>query len=135
MYNVSGMWRTKLPGGFTIVEMLVSIGVMAVISGGIIAAIGPGPRKSARDGTRRAHIEAIRSALEIYRNDKRGYPLATGWDTALTGGGYITAVPTDPQTASAYTYTPSVCGSTVCSRYQICATMERPVTTYCMNNP
>ena len=134
------MWKTRLPEGFTLLELLITMGLMAVISGGIISAIGQGPRMSQRDGTRKSHIEAIRSALEIYRNDKRGYPLLTGWETSLTGGSYISAVPTDPRVpATHYVYTPSNCGASVCTGYQVCATLERAsdpdYPNYCRNNP
>jgi prepilin-type N-terminal cleavage/methylation domain-containing protein len=138
MYNVVGMWRTKLPGGFTLIELLISIGLMAVLSAGVMTAIGQGPRQSQRDGRRKADIEAIRSGLELFRSDKRFYPIITGELVSATPK-YINSVPVDPKTGNAYAYsrTPATCDNTTirCTGYQICATLERSGSPYCMNNP
>lgn len=72
----------KVKKGFTLVELLV---VIAII--GILAAVGitalSGARSKARDAKRVADIKQVQSALELYFNDKAGYPAAA---TALALG-------------------------------------------------
>ena len=45
--------------GFSLVELLIAIGLMSVISAGIVSLIGQGPRQTARDGRRQADLEKI----------------------------------------------------------------------------
>lgn len=136
MYNVIGM-RIR---GFTLVELLVSIGVLAVVMAGIFSAIGPGPKQYARDSRRKADLEQIRSAVELYRNSNTRYP-GPSWKTDLTGGGYISSIPTDPKTAADYTYTPAPAGCTTsgtrCLTYSLCADLEKVtgVCDYTVTNP
>jgi len=42
--------------GFSLVELLIAIGLMSVISAGIVSLIGQGPRQTARDGRRQADL-------------------------------------------------------------------------------
>ncbi len=69
--------RLGSSSGFTLIEILV---VMVII--GILAAIGLGAFQSAqvkgRDARRKSDIKNISTALEIYYNDKRSYPLSDG---------------------------------------------------------
>lgn len=140
MYNVDGMWRIRV-GGFSLVELLISIGVLAVLAAGIISLIGPGPRQGARDGKRKADLEAVRSALEIYRSDTGRYP-GPDWKSVLTAGGqYMNSIPVDPKTEGDYGYyaSPSGCTTTGtrCTTYSLCADLERPggVCNFVVNNP
>jgi len=63
----------KKKKGFTLVELLV---VIAII--GILAAVGvtalSGARAKARDAKRVADMKQVQSGLELYYNDKAGYP-------------------------------------------------------------
>jgi general secretion pathway protein G len=115
-------------------ELLVAITLMAIISAAVVAKIGPSSRQYARDTQRRADINAIASALEMYRNDNHpGYPLAADYPGALTAGGYMTTVPKDPSTAADYTYTPGTC-ATLCRTFSLCATGEKSAIP-CVTNP
>ena len=77
--------------GFTLVELMVTMGIIAVLAGLTLATFA-GAKKNARDGKRKADLEQIRSALEMYRTDKGYYPPKdqTGWCTVLWGCGYST---------------------------------------------
>lgn len=99
--------------GFTLIELLVVISIMGILMALLLVAY-QGTRKSARDGKRKADLEQIRTALEMYRSDKGYYPPQdqTGWCTVLWGcgsstwydnvvgalvsGGYLSSLPQDP---------------------------------------
>jgi type II secretion system protein G len=61
--------------GFTLVEILIVVGLLT-----ILFSMGIGSytsiQKKARDDRRRADIEQIRAALEIYRTTNNAYPTA-----------------------------------------------------------
>ena len=103
--------------GFTLVELLVTLSIMALIMGASLVAFNSS-RAVARDGRRKADLEAVRSALELYRSDVGAYPA----NLTLLSPNYISTIPADPVATQSYVYTP-VC-STVCSTYTLCATLE-----------
>jgi len=109
--------------GFTLVELLIVISVIGVLSSMTVFTNISKNLQRSRDGRRQTDIEAIRSALEIYRSDKSSYPTSTN---GLSG--YITTVPTDPSTKAAYVYTVSPAGcdgvATKCTTYTLCANLE-----------
>lgn len=99
--------------GFTMIELLVVISIIGLLAAILLVAY-QGARKTARDGKRKADVEMIRSALEMYKADKGYYPPKdqTGWCTVLWGcgsstwyndvagalisGGYLSSLPQDP---------------------------------------
>lgn len=102
---------------FTLVELLVALSIMALIMGASLTAF-ESTKKSARDGRRKADLESLRSALEIYRSDIGAYPA----NLNLLSPDYISAIPADPAPTQSYVYTP-VCPTT-CTSYTLCATLE-----------
>lgn len=122
---------------------MVAITVLAILSAGVISLIGRGPGQSARDARRKADLEKIASALELYRNDRGGY--ATAGNYACVGAlpclmnTFITSpLPTDPQSGGgSYRYTPGTCGGTTCRTYTLCADLEKVAGPfdYCITNP
>ena len=126
MLNKKGFTQHHKNGaGFTLIEVLVATGVMAVLMG-ISLVSYQGSKKAARDGKRKADLEQIRSALEIYRTDCKTYP-ATGsvvWGQPLAGAGvcvnntYMEKIPADPGSNSYY-YNRSGSNS-----YVLCASLE-----------
>ena len=99
---------------FTLIELLITIVIIAILSGIGLASFA-GAQKTSRDGKRKADLETIRSALEIYRSDIGAYPGGTG----SLSPDYITTVPTDPTAGYLYAYT--LTGTT----YTLCAALER----------
>jgi len=111
--------------GFTLIELLVVISIIGVLLGLSIFGL-QGARKSARDATRKADLELIRSGIEIYRSDCGVYP--TALSSPLVGDGtncsasntYISTLPIDPQD-STRTYRYFSDGAT----YELCASLEQ----------
>jgi len=83
--------------GFSLIELVV---VMTIIM--VIAAVGivsyQGANRKARDGKRRADVEKIRIALELYRQENNYYPVA-GSDLVSD---YLQIWPSDPKDNSYY---------------------------------
>lgn len=109
----------KSQRGFTIVELLVVIVVIAIL----VALTLPnlfGLQRRARDDTRKNDLKNIQQALETYYNDNNAYPDAVA-DLVTE---YINAIPADPNGA-AYTYTVAPAGCTDnCTTYTLSATLE-----------
>lgn len=115
--------------GFTLIELLVTMSIIAVL-----AAIGLSSyafsQKRARDARRRADLESVRSALEIYRADNP----ATGYPNTLGSliPNYISVMPVDPKNVSPYTYTYAGGGNA----YTLCAAqLEQSAVSYCLSPP
>lgn len=104
--------------GFTLIELLVVITIIGLLSAISVFAL-VGSRESARDARRKADLEQIRSALEIYKADCNRYPSSLpsvgspleGNPSAANCAGstntYIQAIPGDPSTSGSYRYCPS----------------------------
>lgn len=117
--------------GFTLIELLVTMTIIVILTTLSLAAL-VGVRKISRDGKRKADLEQIRTALEIYRTDCSTYPptqSGSAVDVALlTGTGvgncsadpYMSAVPTDPASPT-YQY---VYSRTDANHYALCAYLE-----------
>lgn len=143
-YNVDGMWGIR-ESGFTLIEILISVALIAVLSAGIISLIGRGPQEYSRDSRRKADLLSVQSAVELFRNDNGTYPACAGSAATcnltnvsnLVSGGYISSLPADPLGGSRiYRYTPKnstggACAGTTlnrCATYTLCASGEADTT-------
>jgi general secretion pathway protein G len=85
--------------GFTLVELLVSVTIIAVLS--TIGVTGfQAVTRSGRDALRKSDLEQIRSALEIYKSQNGFYPDATTECVPNLSSDYIKTIPNDPKSAS-----------------------------------
>ncbi|MDR3690292.1 MAG: prepilin-type N-terminal cleavage/methylation domain-containing protein [Fimbriimonas sp.] len=72
--------------GFTLIELLVVIAIIAILAG-IIFPVFSQVRASAYRSSDMSNMNAIRSALQLYRQDQGGYPPALlGYVTQYGGG-------------------------------------------------
>ncbi len=63
--------------GFSLVELLVVIAIIGVLVTIVIVAIDPLTLiRDSRDARRRTDLQAIRTALQIYFNEQRSYPIS-----------------------------------------------------------
>lgn len=116
--------------GFTLIEILTSIGIIVLLLGVIVSSISSA-RQSSRDGKRVADINLLRLALEQYYDACGQYPnvsplnrtVNTGCSGSTTFGSFIAEIPKDPGTGANYYYYASGTG-TKCTRYHIGATLE-----------
>lgn len=79
--------------GFTIVELLIVIVVIAILAAISLVAYN-GVQQRARDSQRKADVAAIVKALELYYNDKGRYPGTpdeTGGSSTINSGWSTTA--------------------------------------------
>lgn len=114
--------------GFTLVELLVVISIIAILIALSVFGL-QGARESSRDARRKADLELIRSGLELYKSDCNVYP--DSLSTSLAGNGstpacsvdniYIDTVPTDPASPNRLYYYNSPAGTT----YELCASLEQ----------
>ena len=113
--------------GFTIVELLVTIAIIALLTGIVITSLVPAKGK-ARDAKRISDIGNIQLALELFFDRCKEYPAtittgatATGCPGGITLDSYISVVPTQPD-SSPYSYTTS--GSPTLNDYVLMVSLE-----------
>lgn len=95
------------PKGFTIVELLIVIVVIAILAA-IVTAAYNGVQQKARDSVRSTDIANVQRAIEMYYADNAVYPqIAGGVDntgyalsslSSILVPQYIRAIPSDPNT-------------------------------------
>jgi prepilin-type N-terminal cleavage/methylation domain-containing protein len=90
--------------GFSLIELMVAITILAIISSIGFVAYGQ-VQKKARDTKRKQDLRSIRVMLELYKQNKQGYPLAAtpvnsssgeSWIPALIADNYTQNLPLDP---------------------------------------
>lgn len=92
---------------FTLIELLIVVGIIAVLSSVVVAGTSAA-RAQARDNQRKADLAAYQNALQLYFNDHKSYPLnnqdcnvegnclATQVLASLVNEGYLESLPVDP---------------------------------------
>lgn len=106
--------------GFTMIELLVSLAIIAVLFTAVMVLVG-GFKEKSRDSRRMSDVREINKALTLYANSNGGFPISssqiviTGEDivsNALETAGFITAVPSDPiHPTNSYTYQTDIKGN------------------------
>ena len=96
-----GAWRKHRYTAFTLIELVLVVGIIIVLGGLVLSTVGYARKKSAR-ARAETEIAALSAACENYKADNGIYPRASVTDTftAITN-----RTPPDPQPTS---YDPSV---------------------------
>lgn len=69
--------RNKNQHGFTLIELMVVITIIALLASGVLTALAMA-RAKARDARRSDDVLALMQAIEFYHNDSLGYPAPAG---------------------------------------------------------
>jgi general secretion pathway protein G len=92
--------------GFTLIELLTVVAIIGIITAASATILNPaGQLAKARDAERKAELQQIRSALELYRSDNGRYPITSDWVYSNAGDSwipgltpnYLKTVPKDPK--------------------------------------
>ncbi|MDO8486691.1 MAG: prepilin-type N-terminal cleavage/methylation domain-containing protein [Candidatus Curtissbacteria bacterium] len=110
----------KVKHGFTLVELLIVIVLIALLVG-IGSFAYTTAQVKARDSRRKSDLLAIKGALELSRQDAGGFYPTSLASLAPT---YIKIVPQDPKTASDYIYTPQPASCSTCTSYNLQTILE-----------
>jgi general secretion pathway protein G len=114
--------------GFTLIELLVVIVIIGILMSVLLVSY-QGTRVTARDGKRKADLEQIRSALELYHADCGQYPASslqfgTGSLTSNCPGASVTYMSRLPQDPIYPTYEYRYARGTL-HTYNLCAYLEK----------
>jgi type IV pilus assembly protein PilA len=104
--------RTTLRPSFTLIELLLVIGIIAVLAGIVIVAINPQKQLvSAQDAARKSMMKQLQNAFEQYNIDHGSYPYASqilqGGATPICAQGKTDATCIDLSTVSTYALAPA----------------------------
>lgn len=131
--DASGQVITK---SFTLIEILVVATIISLLAGiGMVSYSSI--TKSSLDARRKADLEQIRAAIEMYRSNNSSYPTTLSFggnlcDPAPTGcppvgNKYLEKVPQDPKsTIKTYYYTGSSSDYTLASQLEGSSTCSSP---------
>lgn len=132
----------KKEKGFTLIEILIVVAIIAILASVVLVGLGP-TQRAGRDARRLSDLHQVQNGLELYFNRCGFYPggaqasagacatvaAVTTWvamTAALTGttGIGVTNVPNDPNTSAHYDYgaTPANSATT----YTLRAALEDP---------
>jgi general secretion pathway protein G len=96
--------RTQLARGFTLVELMVVMLIIAILAGIAIPAYVASIR-AAREAVLREDLHVLRDAIDSYTNDKDKAPQSLD---DLVSAGYLKTIPSDPMTHSTTTWNPTI---------------------------
>ena len=129
----------KVKRGFTLIELLVVIAIIGILASFAIASFTSAQAKG-RDSRRKADLDAIEKALELFKGDTKGgafYPYGMD-DSILTVPGYMKVYPHDPSSSATsaiyYTYITSGGACTSGSDQTTTANCTSYTLTACLEN-
>lgn len=119
----------QLKKGFTLIEILVVIGIIAILATIVIIAINPARQfAQARDTERTSDVSAISNAIGQYIADHKGIATTTITSASLDAGSlcsdlvptYMAALPVDPSQPNPASITD--CAVSHATRYMVSTT-------------
>ena len=119
MENTNSGVVGKFSLGFSLMELLVAVSIIAILVSVAVTAYSTGQKK-ARDNRRKGDLKEVQNGFEQYYADNKGSYPAT---CSLTATYLPNGMPTDPKTGTAYT---AVTGWSSCSTssFCVCAGLE-----------
>lgn len=118
--------------GFTLLELLVVIGIIGILVS-LITVSFSNAQKSSRDSRRRQDIVAIQNAMEQYYSQKFEYPVCTGISCGTLASYFVNSTaPTDPLNSTVNGVTYQYIYASSLSQYTVTANLEKcPATGPC----
>lgn len=130
--------KKTYPKGFTLIEILIVVAIIAILSSVVLVGLGP-TQRAGRDARRLSDLRQVQTGLELYFGKCGHYPgdaisagvcpgpsAPTDWvslTAALVASDLgISQLPKDPTTGRSYVYVPSIDGT----RYVLGAFLEDP---------
>lgn len=95
------MRKIRFPGGFTLVELLVVMAIIAILVGLVLNVAGFVRYKGAT-ARAQAEIAGVSTALESYKADYGDYPQWTNTNTGVTGDNAVLVTNLSPATGKVY---------------------------------
>jgi len=123
---------------FTLIELLIVVGIIAVLSSVVVAGTSAA-RAQARDNQRKADLATYQSALQLYFNAHKSYPLnsqdcnvpgnclANQVLASLKNEGYLDSLPVDPRNTDQFQYRYSNNSATNGNEYKLYVALEKDV--------
>lgn len=115
--KTDSLFPEKRQLGFTLVELITAIGVLAILVSTVIAVIDPLEQfKKAQDSKRKSDLAQVQRALEVYYQDYHRYPYSVqskiSTDNTVSGvvqwgatwSPYMDVLPIDPSSSKRYVY-------------------------------
>lgn len=94
------IYRRNTSAGFTLIEILVAITILATLVGGVILSLNPIAQiDKSQDAQRAADLQAVKTATDLYYNDHKCYPqeIPFGNEWRENNTVYMKKVPQDPK--------------------------------------
>jgi prepilin-type N-terminal cleavage/methylation domain-containing protein len=115
-------YKIVAKSGFTVIEMLVVVAIIAVITAVVLVSLNQA-RSQSRDKKRVSDIKSLQLSLEFYYTKNKAYPFTLN-DLGI-------ALPKDPQTNEDYKYVAIRKGSSSrCTSYHVGAVLENADSEY-----
>lgn len=98
--------NSKSGAGFTLVELLIVVAILAILAAIVVAFLSSQIFKG-RDARRKGDLDRIKIAIEDYEKDHNCYPLNDLVSNCNPGTGlqpYLNKIPCDPNTNAPYYY-------------------------------
>ena len=123
------MTKHKRIAGFSLLEILVTTGIILVLTSIGVASFASANKRS-RDARRTSDIQQLRSALEMYRSDNGYYPpINPTFGTIAALGAvlvptYMSVLPSDPKQGQQYYYQATNLSGALYYGYCVCGEYE-----------
>ena len=90
-----GIARKRAQKGFTLIEMMIVVAIIAIIAG-VIAINFVHAKSNAQVAAAQADMKQVGTALELYYSDNQAYPASGAVSSSLMGAKYLNNTPSSP---------------------------------------